>query len=56
MPVRSFRELALTMGLGLLIDAFLVRALLVPALILLVGERSGWPGNQLRKVAAKHAA
>jgi RND superfamily putative drug exporter len=52
-PVRSFRELALTMGLGLLIDAFLVRAVLVPALILLVGERGGWPGRRLRRIA-KH--
>ena len=33
---------------GLLIDTFLVRTLLVPALVVLVGERSGWPGRALR--------
>jgi RND superfamily putative drug exporter len=46
-PVRPFRELAFTMAVGLLLDAFLVRTLLVPALIRLVGERSGWPGRAL---------
>jgi RND superfamily putative drug exporter len=47
-PVSGFQELACAMALGLLIDAFLVRTLLVPALIALVGERSGWPGHALR--------
>ncbi len=47
-PVRPFAELALTMAAGLLIDALLVRTLLVPALITLVGYRSGWPGARLR--------
>jgi len=46
-PLRPFAELAFTMAAGLLIDAFLVRTLLVPAVITLVGERSGWPGHRL---------
>jgi RND superfamily putative drug exporter len=36
-PVRTFRELAFAMSAGLLIDAFLVRTVLVPALISLFG-------------------
>ena len=48
-PLRPFRELAFTMSVGLLIDAFLVRALLVPSLIVLVGARSGWPGQRLNR-------
>ena len=36
----------------MLIDAFLVRSLLVPALISLVGPASGWPGTQLSRPAA----
>jgi len=48
-PLRPFRELALVMFLGLLLEAFLVRTVLVPALIVLVGERSGWPGRRLRR-------
>ena len=47
-PLRSFRELAFVMAVGLLIDAFVVRTVLVPALIALVGERSGWPWRSLR--------
>lgn len=50
-PLRPFRELAFLLGSGLLIDAFVVRTLLAPALITLVGERSGWPGNRLRRIA-----
>jgi RND superfamily putative drug exporter len=46
-PLRPFRELAFTMAVGLVIDAFLVRTLLVPALITLVGDASGWPGRRL---------
>ena len=49
-PLRPFRELAFAMAIGLLIDAFLVRTLLVPALMILVGERSGWPGRRLRRI------
>ena len=42
-PLANFRAAALTMALGLLLDAFLVRQLLVPALIVFVGRISGWP-------------
>jgi RND superfamily putative drug exporter len=48
-PVRPFRELAFAMAVGLLIDAFVVRTVLVPALMVIVGERSGWPGARLRR-------
>ncbi len=47
-PVQAFRELAFTVAAGLLIDALLVRTLLVPAVISMVGVRSGWPGHALR--------
>ncbi len=53
-PLHAFRELAFTMAVGLLIDAFLIRTLLVPALICLVGERSAWPGPRLRPI--EHSA
>lgn len=46
-PLRPFREIAFAMAAGLLIDAFVVRAILVPALLVLVGERSAWPGHML---------
>lgn len=42
-PLRAFREIAFAMAIGLLLDAFIVRAILVPALVVLVGPRSAWP-------------
>jgi putative drug exporter of the RND superfamily len=53
-PLQPFRELAFVMSLGILIDAFVIRAILVPALVLLVGERSWWPAQRVR--AAGRAA
>ncbi len=51
-PIAAFRELAFIMAAGLLIDAFIVRTVLVPAIISLVGYRSGWPGKRLRPLSA----
>jgi len=42
-PLRQFRELAFVMGLGVLIDALVVRSVLVPALLTLLGRYSAWP-------------
>ncbi len=47
-PLRAFRELALTMTVGIILDAVVVRSLLVPTLLTLVGPVSGWPGPNLR--------
>jgi putative drug exporter of the RND superfamily len=44
-PLASFREFALAMVLGVAIDAFVVRTFLVPALLRLFGQTSGWPGG-----------
>jgi putative drug exporter of the RND superfamily len=45
-PLRAFRELAFALAVGVLIDAFMVRSLLVPALISLFGDLSWWPGTR----------
>jgi RND superfamily putative drug exporter len=42
-PIEPFAVLAFSMAVGILIDAFLVRTLLVPALIALVGRAGWWP-------------
>ena len=47
-PLRPFQELAFAVSVGLLIDAFVVRSLLAPALITLFGDSSAWPGKGLR--------
>ena len=55
-PLRPFREIAFAMAVGLLIDTLLVRTVLVPALLSLVGSRSAWPGHALRETPAGPAA
>ena len=47
-PLRPFRELGFTLAVGILIDVFLVRALLVPSLLTIVGPVSSWPSKRLR--------
>ena len=47
-PLRSFHELAFTMALGIMIDVLIVRSLMVPSLLTLVGYVSGWPGGHLK--------
>ena len=44
-PLVSFRQLAVLMALGVLIDALFVRPLLIPALIALVGRLTWWPSR-----------
>ena len=45
--LRQFREFAFAMSVGVLLDAFVIRALLIPALISLFGERSFWPRQRI---------
>jgi RND superfamily putative drug exporter len=47
-PLRAFREFAFVMSAGVLIDTFVVRTLLVPALTSLFGEVGWWPGRRVR--------
>jgi RND superfamily putative drug exporter len=52
-PLRSFREFAFVMAVGVLIDTFVVRTLLVPALTSLLGERAWWPGRRVRRLSTR---
>jgi RND superfamily putative drug exporter len=52
-PLRSFREFAFVMAAGVLIDTFIARSLLVPALTSLFGEAAWWPGRRLRGMSAE---
>ncbi|MBI5105420.1 MAG: MMPL family transporter [Solirubrobacterales bacterium] len=51
-PLRPFRELALLMAIGVLVDALLVRPLLIPSLLALAGRAAWWPGRLQRPQAA----
>jgi RND superfamily putative drug exporter len=52
-PIVTFAELAFAMAVGLLIDTFVVRSVLTPSLLTLVGTVSGWPGRRLHRHAAR---
>jgi putative drug exporter of the RND superfamily len=49
-PLAQFREIAIAMALGIVIDTFVVRSLLVPALVVLFGRAGSWPSRVARPV------
>jgi RND superfamily putative drug exporter len=44
-PIDGFREFAFMMSVGVLLETFVVRSALIPALISLFGKLSAWPGR-----------
>ncbi len=48
-PLAQFREIAVAMALGIVIDTFVVRSLLVPALVVLFGRVGSWPAQLARR-------
>ncbi len=45
-PLEQFRQIAIMMAVGVILDAIAVRSLLVPALVALFGRLGMWPGNR----------
>jgi RND superfamily putative drug exporter len=48
-PLEQFRQIALLMGIGVIIDAVVVRSVLVPALVVLFGRVGTWPAPRWRQ-------
>ena len=44
-PIRELYQFGLAMAIGILLDTFVVRPLLVPALIRLLGRNALWPST-----------
>ena len=55
-PVQAFREFAFIMSAGVLIDAFVVRTLLLPALLVLAGRRAFWPHRMKARADSRRAS
>jgi RND superfamily putative drug exporter len=45
-PISPFREFAFAVSVGVVIDAFVVRTLMIPALLAVLGNRSHWPSRR----------
>jgi RND superfamily putative drug exporter len=52
LPLVALTEIGFTIAVGVLIDTFIVRSLLVPALVLDIGDRVWWP-SALTRVAGR---
>jgi MMPL family len=44
-PLEQFRQLAIIMAVGVMLDSVVVRSFLVPALVALTGRFGMWPGS-----------
>lgn len=49
------KQIAIGMAVGVIVDATIVRALLVPSLMRLLGERNWWAPGPLRRLQARYA-
>lgn len=49
-PLDQFREIALAMVIGIIIDTFIVRSLLVPSLVVLSGRAGRWPHGRRARI------
>jgi RND superfamily putative drug exporter len=45
LPLITLTQIGIIVGLGILLDTFLVRTVVIPALFSLIGPRMWWPGN-----------
>jgi uncharacterized membrane protein YdfJ with MMPL/SSD domain len=55
LPLRDIVQLGFAVMLGILLDTFVVRALLVPSIVLLLGRWNWWPTRRLAADAADAA-
>ena len=46
-PLSTFRQIAFAMTVGLLLDTLVVRPILTPAVLTLLGRTAGWPGKRI---------
>jgi putative drug exporter of the RND superfamily len=56
LPITILLELGTVVAFGVLVDTFVVRSMLVPAIVTVVGEKSWWPSALSRTAAPAPAA
>ncbi|MBC7299679.1 MAG: MMPL family transporter [Nocardia sp.] len=55
LPLITLTQLGIVVGIGILLDTFVVRTLVVPALFALLGDKVWWPGAPVKTDAATPA-
>jgi RND superfamily putative drug exporter len=45
LPLITLTQLGIVVGFGILLDAFLVRTVVIPAMFSLIGDRVWWPAR-----------
>ncbi|OSC39185.1 MMPL family transporter [Mycobacterium decipiens] len=50
LPLIVLTQLGIIVGLGILLDTFVVRTLVIPALFVLIGDRVWWPTHPIRRI------
>ncbi|MGY0500254.1 MMPL family transporter [Nocardia sp. FBN12] len=53
LPLITLTQLGIVVGIGILLDTFVVRTLVVPALFALLGDRVWWPATPTKDQAAQ---
>ncbi|WP_172826352.1 MMPL family transporter [Mycobacterium colombiense] len=56
LPLIVLTQLGIIVGLGILLDTFVVRTLVIPALFALIGDRIWWPTNPAHTKAVEQQA
>lgn len=56
LPLIVLTQLGIIVGLGILLDTFVVRTLVIPALFALIGDRIWWPANPVHTKAVEQQA
>jgi RND superfamily putative drug exporter len=55
-PLQQFRQMAIIMAVGVVVDTFVVRSLLVPSLVALTGRAGMWPGQRQAPLTSKRGS
>ncbi|WP_446221983.1 MMPL family transporter [Nocardia sp. IBHARD005] len=55
LPLITLTQLGIVVGIGILLDTFVVRTLVVPALFALLGDKVWWPVTPMKAVVAQPA-
>jgi RND superfamily putative drug exporter len=54
LPLIVMTQLGIIVGLGILLDTFIVRTLVIPALFALIGDRIWWPAKLTDPTSGGH--